>query len=204
MKFEDFKSLMIRRRELIEKKLSATSEYDRNEYEIQIEELDETFFGSYEYSNIKLNKIFNVGAENVKKMLIKFFQKHDDADVEFFGFVIKLAVVTDKNNYVLGTYTSNESLQCLYSKTNTDWESLLSDYPDLEEYLWNEFYEIKTGMKRKEMTLIQRKLKEKNKELDLLTNPQKLQARIEELQKEKRKYEEKISCVEHEIENIFE
>ncbi|MBQ8615253.1 MAG: hypothetical protein IJ415_01640, partial [Clostridia bacterium] len=104
--------------------------------------------------------------------------------------------------YMLGSFEKNQSLQCLYSKTNTDWERLMSDYPDLEEFLWNSFNEFKTVEKRKEMTLIQRKLDEENKELEFLTDVEKLYERISELKTRKKKYEAQIAEIKDLIETV--
>ena len=78
----------------------------------------------------------------------------------------------------------------------------MHDYPDLREYLWNEFKELKNAEKRKEMTLIQKMLAKNNEEIELLISPSKREARISELLDESTKMQKQIEEISECLEEI--
>lgn len=97
---------------------------------------------------------------------------------------------------------NNDILYCLCAHGQDKWEKLLRDYPNLKDYLWNKFKELKNTEKRNEMTLIQKILAKNNEEIDLLISPSKREARISMLLDEGTKMQKQIEVISESLEEI--
>lgn len=203
MKITEFKELVAKRQMLLNLKEDERDEFMKEEYSMQIEEIDEKLFGSFEYGTQKLYKVFHVGGEFVKDILRKFFKhKGDYVKVDFMGYMLDLELVIDNKYYNLGSYDRNQSLLCLYGKANPGWEAVLKDYPELKDFLWREFETLKISSKLSEKTLIQKKLAERNAERAFLQNPESVQKRIGELNEEVSGLENKLKEISESLSDI--
>ena len=162
--------------------------------------LDKSIYLDWMQSGINL--LFEVGRENVIKMLENFFK--DQAEICCNGqgksIFVETQPIQKSTVYCLGKY--NDILYCLVAAGQRDWEKLLHDYPDLREYLWENFKSLKQQEKRAQVSLIQKMLKEKNQEQEVLENPKLREAKITEIRKEKRELENILSLVEKSFDEI--
>lgn len=207
MKFEEFKSLIEERKRLVHG-------VDKEKNYLRIQEIDEKLcpekYGKYkdlgksiylEWMQSEINLLFEVGRENVIKMLENFFKDH--AEICHYGYgesiFVQIQHIKKCVVYYLGKY--NDILYCLCIDGQEDWEKLLHDYPDLREYLWENFKSLKQQEKRAQVSLIQKMLKEKNQEQEVLENPKLRETKIVEIRKEKRELENMLSLVKN---NFYE
>ena len=220
MKFEEFRSLIEERKELA---YILDNHINVEDWEIKMNrilERDQTIFSKENiiarykeigHWAIYLNSmkssiyfIFEIGYENVVNMLKKYFK--DEAELIFkkyhykAGEPVEMTIKVKDVKYNLGLY--NDILYCLCANCKAEWGLLLRDYPDLKDYLWNEFKELKNAEKRNEMTLIQKRLAKNNEEIDLLITPSKREARISELLDEGTKMQKQIEEISESLEEI--
>ena len=97
---------------------------------------------------------------------------------------VDMEIVTTKGSYDLGSIEQNNILFCLCNDARDCWSLLLRDYPDLREFLWNEYKLLKNVEKEEQISLIEKMIKEKNKEKELLENPEIREGRIFQIKKE--------------------
>ena len=100
---------------------------------------------------------------------------------------------TTKGTYDLGCY--NDILYCLCAQGKDGWELLLRDYPSLKDYLWYEFLMFKNEEKLTRKSLIQTIIDERNKEQELLENPEVRKNRIEQIEKEKHSLRDELNSL---------
>lgn len=203
MKFEKFKELVEKRQMLLNLKDTTDDDFLREEFEMQIEETEEEIFGEYQYSTQKLYKVFFLGSENVLKILESYFERKDDLlEIGFMGYNLDLNVITKTNRYNLGDYEKNQALTCLYSRNVDGWENFFADYPDLKEYLWSKFREIKTNTKLKHKSTVQQDLNKVDNELSYLNSPERIKQRIIQLMVERDKLQESLDTINSELDEI--
>ena len=208
MKFVEFRSLIEERKRLV-------NGVDKEKNFLRIQEIDQKLcpekFNKYkcldkstylDWMQSEINLFFEVGRENVIKMLENFFK--DKAEICHTGLgksiFVEIESISKFIVYYLGK--NNDILYCLCADGKEKWRKLLHDYPDLREYLWNEFKELKNAEKRKEMTLIQKMLAKNNEEIELLISPSKREARISELLDESTKMQKQIEEISECLEEI--
>ena len=204
MKFSEFRALIEKRKSLIELKSLETNNDMALEYDIQIEETEEEIFGERGNSYPKLYKLFFVETDNVQKFLQNFFkEKEIKAETGFEGYVLNLMVYIGTKGYNLGGFEENVSLRCLYMGSwNEGWKELLTDYPDLLDYLWQAYREFKVVKKTSQISLIRKQLERKQRELNFLTNPQQIKTRINELKVDTQNIETQIDTLTRELEQF--
>ena len=209
MKFKEFKSLIEERKRLVhgvdkEKNFLRIQEIDEKLCPGKYKDLDKSTYLDWMKSEIYL--MFEVGCEKIEKMLKIYFKDQECNMSQYTTFnqyeeaSLGMEITTTKQTYDLGCY--NDILYCLCTDGKGDWELLLRDYPDLKDYLWNEFKELKNAEKRKEMTLIQKRLAKNNEEVDLLISPSKREAKISELLDEGTKLQKQIEEISESLEEI--
>ena len=208
MKFEEFKNLVEERRKLIQ--LS-----DKEETFLRMKEIDkkllpekfETYKGLsrdvyFECMKSIFSRLFEVGKENIVSILENYFK--DKAEVIFNkndnSLWVEVRNGEDCKVYSLGQY--NETLYCLYGIENRDWRGLLRDYPNLRNYIWDGFKVLKQQEKISQVSLIDRMIKEKNNEQEILEIPHLREAKIAEIKKEKRELERMRDLVKESYEDI--
>ena len=212
MKFVEFRSLIEERKELAKGLIGDITflrikEIDKKLcYEEYIKIKDITNKPLYlDLMKSKINLLFEVGYEKVAEMLKKYFTD-EGGDIAYTSYPYReniptfMELRTTKGTYDLGCY--NDILYCLCTKGIESWERLLKDYPNLKDYLWNEFKELKNAEKIKEMTLIQKMLAKNNEEIDLLISPSKRETRISELLDESTKMQKQIEEISESLEEI--
>lgn len=191
MKFEEFRSLIEERQEIAKGLIGDITflrikEIDKKLcYEEWLKIKDVTNKTLYlNFMKSKINLLFEVGYEKVAEILKNYFAD-EGGEITYTTYPYRennptfMELRTTKGTYDLGCY--NDILYCLCTQGKDGWKLLLRDYPHLKDHLWNEFKELKNAEKRKEMTLIQKRLAKNNEEIDLLISPSKREARISEL-----------------------
>ena len=208
MKFEEFRSLIEERKRLVhgvdkEKNYLRIKEIDKKlcpEKYGKYKDLDKSIY--LDWMKSAINLLFEVGRENVIKILESFFKDKAEicCNMHNNSIFVETQPIQKCTVYYLGKY--NEILYCLCGDGQEEWEKLLHDYPDLREYLWENFKGLKQQDKRAQVSLIQKMLKEKNQEQEVLENPELREAKISEIRKEKRELESMLSLVENSFDEI--
>ena len=213
MKFEEFRSLIEERKELysniakyyynpnFKNRLYRIIEIDRILYP---NEMFEKFdFETLIKRESKIENLFEAEGNYVIDILKKFFNKNNIKYSIGYNYsigVLDIIIITKKDKYCL---ILNGTLNCLCcNNVSFSWEKLMRDYPNLKDYLWKEFKELKNAEKRKEMTLIQKRLAKNNEEIDLLISPSKREARISELLDNGTKMQKQIEEISESLEEI--
>jgi len=138
---------------------------------------------------------------DIDKLLEYFSEKvtncHNDNDSIF---ILK----GNWKRYCVGELDKSEiNLTCLVDYDNRSaWEELFNDYPGLEDYLWNLVENNIKAKKKKKLTLIQRKIKQNNKELEFYNDSEKIEKKIKDLTTGKESLEKKKKALETAIKEI--
>lgn len=205
MKFEEFKSLIEERKELARGLIGDITflrikEIDKKLcYEEWLKVKDIT--NKTLYLNLmksKINLLFEVGYEKVAEMLKNYFAD-EGGEITYTSYPYRennptfMELRTTKGTYDLGCY--NDILYCLCTQGTDCWELLLRDYPNLKDYLWYEFLMFKNTEKLTRKSLIKTMIDERNKEQELLENPEIRQNRIEQIVKEKHSLRDELNSL---------
>ena len=146
----------------------------------------------------KINLLFEVGYEKVAEMLKNYFT-NEGGEITYTSYPYRennptfMELRTTKGTYDLGCY--NDILYCLCAQGKDGWELLLRDYPSLKDYLWYEFLMFKNEEKLTRKSLIQTIIDERNKEQELLENPEVRKNRIEQIEKEKHSLRDELNSL---------
>ncbi len=159
---------------------------------------------------LKINKV--VKDKSIDKYLIvnedlfsEYFSKSDK--ILFFIITTECISIFKNDGYKRyctdGLGKSEINLYCLVNCIDgSAWGELFYDYPGLEDYLWNLVENnIKAKMKKK-LTLIQRKIKQNNKELEFYNDSEKIEKKIKDLTTGKESLEKKKKAIETAIKEI--
>lgn len=136
-----------------------------------------------------LKSFFKVSEAILEEKLVKFFKlkegfNEDRLPVSLKKVIIrikgKLYVLWDKDDF---NYTDKSvSLEFLYkNKKFFTWNELLLDYPELKDVLWDTLKENQNIEKYNKVNLIKKMLLKNKKELETLTNPEKLNIEINKI-----------------------
>lgn len=204
MKFEQLKFLIEKRKRLILLKDISKNEDEIFEYELQIEETEEDIFGERGYSIPKLYKLFYVETETVKRFLQSYFNnKNIKSEIFYEGYYLNMMIYVNNKGYNLGWHSENVSLRCLYMGAwNDGWKELFEDYPDLVDFLWESYKNLKLGQKKEEQSLIRRRIEKNKIQLDFLTNQFRIEERVKELVLDCKNMEEKLGILSQEIDEF--
>ena len=216
MKFEEFKSLIEERKDLcciVYKYIYSINKEWKDKFH-KIREIDQILFLHeefekpyyYEYLNNmkrKIEDIFAVDNSSIFDMFRSFFDSNQiDYSIMYNNSIgpldITLHTQKDKYNLIL-----NNSLKCLgCNDASYDWDKLLNDYPELKDYLWNEFKNIKNKHKEEEIKLVKKMIDKNRKEKRILTVPMFRENRINELDKERNELDDRLSNLKDSLEEI--
>lgn len=211
MRFEEFRALIEERKKLTSGLIGEITflrikEIDKKLcYEEWLEFKDVTNIKLYlDLMKSKIYLLFEVGYENVGRVLKKFFKDEAKIVINKYhyreGQPVYMGLIIYKRCYNLGFY--NDILYCLCTDGKEDWEILLRDYPDLREFLWQEFKALKNAKKTDQISLIKKMVEERNQEQDFLTSPEKTAARIREILQEKEELNTQLSSLKDSLEEI--
>lgn len=181
------------------------------------------WFSSY---NI-IENLFTIGLDNIKQILESYFSDKGNVkvivDYRLSGDEMVtlsgeyLLVITPRAKYNLGSIRYNEALRILYNpnftqlkrsyishinKNEGTWETLLKKYPDLIDYLWQKFFELKNQNKKEKISIISDMIKKNNYEQTLLKSPELRDIRITELMQEKNTLDDELSKLTNSLEEI--
>lgn len=119
-----------------------------------------------------------------------------------YGFVIKIIDSKGKKYKLFDVDDGYADLKMLYSVNYyKDWNKLFNQDPNLKERIWTWVKEnIINKNKRERITLIQKKITERNKEIENLRNPKYIENKINELKKQN---EEAVKEIEEKENNLY-
>ena len=167
-------------------------------------------YGNYFYLSYKfIEEMFTIGFDKIMLMLESYFKNMEDVkiytDLKWWGDEISgssgkfLMISTPRKAYNLGELRHNESLRVLYNadcyglkengftgyeKNEGTWGTLVQKYPDLIDYMWEQFFELKNQSKKEKIGLIGKMIARNNEEQEILKNPQLRENRISELEQQ--------------------
>lgn len=136
-----------------------------------------------------LKSFFKVSEAILEEKLVKFFKLKEDLNEDRLPVSLKKVIIRIKGKlYVLWdkdgfNYTDKSvSLEFLYkNKKFFTWNELLLDYPELKDVLWDTLKENQNIEKYNKFNLIKKMLLKNKKELEILTNPEKLNIEINKI-----------------------
>ena len=136
-----------------------------------------------------LKSFFKVSEAILEEKLVKFFKLKEDFNDDRLPVSLKKVIIRIKGKlYVLWdkddfNYTDKSvSLEFLYkNKKFFTWNELLLDYPELKDVLWDTLKENQNIEKYNKVNLIKKMLLKNKKELEILTNPEKLSIEINKI-----------------------
>lgn len=182
MRFEEFRSLIEERKKLY---YILENHINVEDWEIKMNrilEIDQKLFPEeniiFKYKEIghwaiyldsmksKINLLFEVGRENVIKILKLFVENQGEVVCNRNDNSIFVKICKKQNLVIYGLGKDNDLLYCLCGDGKSDWGELLHDYPDLKEFIWEEFKKIKNKEKLKRKSLIEKMIEEKDKKIN--------------------------------------
>ncbi len=166
-----------------------------------------------------IEEIFTIGLDKIMLMLKDYFDGKGRVYTEYryWGDEMVssgdrfLMVSISRKVYNLGSIRNNESLKALYKgfefvpfkeEAEGTWATLLKTYPALEDYLWEQFFELKNQSKKEQMSLISEMINKNNKEQAVLRDPQLRENRISELVQEEYNLDAQLSKITESLEEI--
>lgn len=185
-------------------------------------------YGNYFYlSNEFIEEMFTIGFDKIMLMLESYFKNMEDVkiytDLKWWGDEISgssgkfLMISTPRKVYNLGEVRYNKSLKILfnpgcselkenyflgYEKNEGTWGTLVKKYPDLIDYMWEQFFELKNESKKEKIGLISKMIARNNEEQEILKNPQLRENRISELEQQNKDLGTELSKLTDSLEEI--
>jgi len=230
MKQEEFRALIEEKVEIINKfdNYSKTLKHEeKNKILKRIIEIDKKLNWKqpnskhYEekyhlYFSIKfLDEIFRVGYDNLKKWLSAYFKECEFIKIEEdeCNITKKLMVKTPQKKYNLGDVKCNDCLRFIYNEKylNCPFDfkvgeencyTLLRDYPDLIDFMWQRYFEFKNQHKKEKIGLVEKMIAKNYNEEKILTNPILRKVRLLELDKERDELDEELFLLKTSLDEI--
>ena len=178
---------------IVNGKIVANAVYltDENKVESTETTLD---FVEKQKTNFVINEIvgedeIEIQSVSVSSSEIVCSVMHKTELLGIYRYLIGDATKTEEETKVYGLGQYNDILYCLCGFETRDWGKLLKDYPNLRDFIWEGFKELKQQEKRDQISLIERMIQEKIKQQEILEKPQLREAKIAELKREKRELE---------------